>query len=51
MEIAKELNTMAKWLCQRENITLVIAIAGFVMSLYNFLGLYGINGARLALVM
>ena len=36
MEIAKELNTMAKWLCQRENITLVIAIAGFVMSLYNF---------------
>lgn len=36
MEFAKELNTMAKWLCQRENITLVIAIAGFVMSLYNF---------------
>lgn len=34
--VVKVVNEIINWLWNRENITLLIAIAGFGMSLYNF---------------
>lgn len=39
------------WFSDRNNITFLIAIAGFAMSLYNFFALCGIGDAHFPLTM
>lgn len=49
--VVKVVNGIINWLWNRENVTLLIAIAGFGMSLYNFFGRCGISDARSGLTM